>query len=338
MGGSPVSTNSRHRSSLFVITVDTEEDGLWSGSYRRDGHRTDNIAHLPGLSRMLDEYGLKGTYLVTYPVAMDPACRGIIGEVVARGRGEVGSHLHSWCCPPFSELENRLPPYPHSLPAELQRRKLETLTSAIAGAFGQSPVSYRAGRWGFAPSSLSALVSTGHRVDSSVVPGWWQRGRDAPSFARAPQNPYLLSDTDVCRPGAGPLLEVPLTTGFVGAALGVRSGARAVPPWLPGGRSLLKLAGFAILRPADYTAGELVKLTRQAMLERRPVLHLMLHSSEVAPGHSPYSRDLAARDRLLDRLRAVVEVALEAGVRPATLAEVETSFRETARETPTPRV
>ncbi len=297
------------RPSLFLVTVDTEEDGLWTGDYPRHPPCT-NLDSLPVLSRLLDAYDLKGTYLTTYPVAADERAATAVAAATADGRGEVGTHLHPWCSPPFEDLEARHPRFPHCLPPPLQQAKLQELAAMLTRRFGEAPVSYRAGRWGFSATSVAPLLASGHQVDSSVVPGWWMKEPGAPSFTGAPQEPYFLDPEQVLRPGRSRLLEVPVTTGYSGPALG-RLLARRVPAWLPGGRTLAARAGFSILRPALHDERTLATLTRRVMATRPLVVNVMLHSTELAPGHSPYARDAAARDSLLQRLRTIIETALQ---------------------------
>lgn len=297
------------RKCLFLVTVDTEEDGLWSGSYPQDSP-CENIADLPALTRLLDSYQLKGTYLVTYPVTRDAAAVDVLQAAIADGRGEIGTHLHPWCSPPFDPVEMTLPRFPHCLPPTLQQDKLAVLSQAISEQFGRPPVSYRAGRWGFDSSSVQPLLATGHTVDSSVVPGWWMKEPGAPSFRGAPVEPYRMDATNILRQGSSPLLEVPVTTGFTGSLLG-RGLGPALPPWLPGGRTLAAQAGFTILRPALHSGDTLRRLVRQVMAGHPAILNVMLHSSELSPGHSPYAPDTRSRDQLLERLRTIIDTAME---------------------------
>src|SRR5262249_2319894 len=51
---------------LLVLTVDTEEEGRWQGTYPRDGNRVTNIAWLRRLEPLLSEFGIKPTFLVDY--------------------------------------------------------------------------------------------------------------------------------------------------------------------------------------------------------------------------------------------------------------------------------
>jgi len=50
----------------FFITIDTEEDNC--GEYRRAYYDVENINMLPQLQQILDNYGAKPTYLVSWAV------------------------------------------------------------------------------------------------------------------------------------------------------------------------------------------------------------------------------------------------------------------------------
>ncbi len=142
-----------------------------------------------------------------------------------------------------------------------------------------------------------------------------------------------MDASDVLRPGDSPLLEVPVTTGHPGASRVVARASTRIPSWLPGGRSLARLARFTILRPALHGRADLLRLTRACLASGEPVLNVMLHSTELAPGQSPYSRDVAQRDRLLQRLRTVLEAAVGEGhAQGATLSQVPDALA--AREVP----
>ena len=85
----------------LVITVDTEEDN-W-GDYRPTGWTLENIARLPALQRLFDDFNAQPTYLITYPVATDENAAAILGELLQAGTCEIGAHCHPWNTPPFEE-------------------------------------------------------------------------------------------------------------------------------------------------------------------------------------------------------------------------------------------
>lgn len=306
---------------LLVITIDTEEEGRWGGGYAREGHSLENIGWLERLRPLRDEHGLRATYLVTEPVAQDPAARDRLAGFVAAERSEVGAHLHPWCTPPFDEIDRSVT-YAGNLPRPLLRAKLAHLTESIERSFGARPVSYRAGRWGISSSTLEALVDFGYGTDSSLVPLHWEYDADGPSSLSAPSTPYTPDLGDPARPGRSTLLEIPASvvmTGALGAAAGAV--ARRIRP-LPGLGTLLDRLGRCWLRPSWGDPNRLRQATRRCIERGHPVLNVMFHSSELMPGASPYVRDEGELERFLERLRAIVETALEApGVRWATLRE-----------------
>jgi len=314
---------------LLVLTIDTEEEGRWQGTYPREGNRTTNIAWLKRLDPMLAEFGVKPTFLVDYPVVQDPAAREILAEMTAARKGEVGAHLHPWCNPPYDgEGESgaagaSASTYAGRLPAPVLRAKLGALADAIERGFGAAPRSYRAGRWGFSGRSLEVLEELGFLVDTTVIPLRWERGKDAPSFLSAPMVPYFPDRADPFKPGASSVLEVPvpsIVTGRMGPA--VEAAARWLRPF-PGMGTIMEGLGRAWLRPSTGDPDGLRRVA-QAFLDRRlPVLQVMFHSSELMPGASPYVRDAAGLEAFLARLRAVLEIVCAGrGVVPATLLEV----------------
>ena len=96
----------------LVISLDVEEEGLFSGRYPRESAVT-NVAELRRLEFIPRDFGFPLTLLVSYRVARDPAAC----EVLARWRdlhgAEIGVHLHPWSTPPFADLAR-----PEPVPAE----------------------------------------------------------------------------------------------------------------------------------------------------------------------------------------------------------------------------
>ena len=59
-------------SPALLVGIDTEGDNQWSADARRD-QRFDNIYALPRLHAIFRRHGVRPTYVITYPVAKDPA-------------------------------------------------------------------------------------------------------------------------------------------------------------------------------------------------------------------------------------------------------------------------
>src|SRR5207245_9269160 len=102
-----------------------------------------------------------------------------------------------------------------NLAPELQLEKLKRLTAALEDALGAPPPAFRAGRFGLGADAVSALLTCGYQVDSSVTPFVsWERW-DGPPFVGAPLNVYRIGvrrNVRVPEP-RGPLVVVPIAAG-----------------------------------------------------------------------------------------------------------------------------
>ena len=152
----------------LIVTIDTEEDN-WS-RYSATDNPVKNIERLPHLQSLFDIFGVKPTYLVSYPVATSPRSVDILRGFLDEGKCEIGMHCHPWNTPPFEEEINNYNTMLCNLPEELQYKKMENLHKMILRNFGIVPVSFRAGRWGFNQGVARALCRLGYRVDTSVTP------------------------------------------------------------------------------------------------------------------------------------------------------------------------
>jgi hypothetical protein len=268
---------------VVVVTVDVEEEGLWSGVYRAVGNRCRNVAELPRVHEVLAPLGVRPTYLVDYPVATDGAAARVLGELAAGGAAEIGAHLHPWCTPPLSPDGTRgRALFAHRLPPPLLLDKLALLQRAIADAFGTTPSSYRAGRWGFDHTSVPLLERLGFTVDTSVDPLFWNREPGGPEFVRARPWPYRLD-------ARGRLVEVPVSTAFTGRLAGTLERAvRAVAP-LPGLRRCMVRAGLCSLKPEIFPLARMCALADELFVRGVPVFNVMFHSSTALAGATPYA-------------------------------------------------
>ena len=201
------------RETIVIVSIDTEEDN-WYRS--RSGSTVDNIAELRTLAPFLERLGVRPTYFTSYQVAIQPPAADTLREACAGGRGEIGAHLHPWNTPPLDEAFVPRNSMLNNLPAALQRAKLTRLTAALEDAFGLTPRSFRAGRYGFGRETIGALLAGGYHVDSSVSP-YMDFGAmdDGPNFIGAPVAPYFLApDREVTDPAPeSTLLEIPLSRG-----------------------------------------------------------------------------------------------------------------------------
>ena len=131
----------------LILTVDTEEDN-WD-RYSTTDNPVKNIEKIVSLQKMFDQFGIKPTYLITYPVATNPRSITILKKILKEGKCEIGMHCHPWNTPPFEEEINDINSMLCNLSEELVHKKLTTFHQAIGENFDIVPVSFRSGRWGF---------------------------------------------------------------------------------------------------------------------------------------------------------------------------------------------
>src|SRR5919112_6638252 len=146
----------------LLVGIDTEGDNQWDAAARAD-QRFENIYALPRLHALFARHGVRPTYVITFPVAMDAHSATVLRDLKARGDCEIGAHHHAWETPPCTADDVRRHPYAANLPLPQFEAQLAALTAAIAEAVGERPVSYRSGRFGFAASHVSALEREGYR-------------------------------------------------------------------------------------------------------------------------------------------------------------------------------
>lgn len=302
----------------FLITVDTEGDNLWS---RPRTVTTRNAEYLPRFQSLCEKYRLKPTYLTNWEMANCPAFVELGTDVIRRGTGEIGMHLHAWNSPPEFALtpdDDRFQPYLIEYPAAVIREKVKVMTDRLAEVFGRRPTSHRAGRWGFDATYARVLIEHGYTVDCSVTPNVsWQfckgdpSNRGGPDYTDFPESPYFLDPGDIRRPGDSPLLELPVTVirtrrypaaveftrrRLAGSFFGTRVMRKAFP-------------NTAWLMPTGGNGASLLRVLEMVRRERRPYAQFVIHSSELMPGGSPKLPDGRAIDAMYADIEALFQSA-----------------------------
>jgi hypothetical protein len=316
------------RAPAFLITIDTECDNSWARSHTVTTH---NAAYLPRFQALCELYGLRPTYLTNWEMATDPVFQEFGRDVLARGAGEIGMHLHAWNSPPIVPLtanDDLHHPYLIEYPEEQLREKVKVMTCTLEDVFGVKMVSHRAGRFSFDAVYARALVEHGYRVDCSVTPNVsWQSYKGDPSgaggtdFSTFPEAAYFLDLENISRPGALQLLEVPVTVTapFFGQAA---RACRAVleTSWL--GRKVANrlFPRLAWLYPKGNNHRWLSRLLLAAKEKGRDYAEFMIHSSELMPACSPRFPTADSVEALYDTLEALFAMA-HADFRGCTLSE-----------------
>jgi hypothetical protein len=285
---------------LLTVVVDTEEEFDWNAPFSRSSTSVESLAELGRFQEVCEEHKVSPTYVCDWPVITSELGRSTIGSYLERGKCQLGAHLHPWVNPPHDEELSSHNSYPGNLAPDLEREKLEQLTSAITERFGLEPRVYRAGRYGLGPRTAEALEALGYVVDVSPLAGFDLSADGGPDWSSLSAAPYRFGPTKA-------LIGFPATGGFSGW---LNAGAKlhsALHKPLP---SALRLQGILsrigaferiMLSPEGYTLSHMKSLTRALIARGVQVFQLSLHSPSMLPGCTDYARDPQERDALLAR-------------------------------------
>jgi hypothetical protein len=283
----------------FLISIDTEGDDIWSVPEKVT---TENARYLPRFQSLCEQHGLKPTWLTNYEMAESPVFAEFADDVLRRGAGEIGMHLHAWDSPPLMPVprgQAYLPEYSDGP----MRDKVAFITALLEDRFATKMTSHRAGRWGFDARYARILLEQGYRVDSSVTPhvSWAEHpgdpnGPGGPDFTSFPTTPYFLDLDQIDQEGSSALLEVPVSIVPLG---------RGAPDWL---------------RPNGSNREAMHAILGLAQEQQWPCVTFVLHSSELMPGGSPTFETEEDIERLYEDLEWLFAQAA-GSFRAATLAE-----------------
>lgn len=320
---------------ILSVVVDTEEEFEWTAGFSPFNTSVRAMAHVDRGQRIFERYGIRPTYMVDYPVATQPAGYQPLLELVARGTAVIGAHLHPWVNPPHDEEVCEVNSFPCNLGESLEEAKLRELTGAIAGTFGASPTMYKAGRYGFGPSTIGILERLGFELDASINPQMDFSASGGPNFLSFDTSPFLF--------GRSRLLELPCTTAYVGVAgrlapilHHIASSRPLRPARAVGVLARLGVVNKVMLSPEDNTLTEMKQLTKELLRNGTRTFSLTFHSPSLEPGHTSYVRsesDLDAFLRSIDSycefffggLRGIAMTPLE--LKQALLSKVEATAR-----------
>lgn len=302
----------------LVITVDTEEEGLWGGRYPAQGNTVENIEQVPLFQSICDRWGVRPTYLVDAPVVQSPRAVRILRKIADDGRCEIGTHVHPWCTPPTGEFTDARQSFLCNLPESTQRAKIEWMTDAIEQEFGRRPTSFRAGRYGLDEVGAQILIDLGYTVDSSVIPFTDYSAEGGPDYRRHLWRPYRTNGDLRYQRVEGELLEAPVAVGFnwrnFHRAQLLQDSLRQ-PQW-----RRLRLEGLLDrtgvlqrikLSPEQSNAPRMLRLIKRLKEQGSEAIVMMFHSSSLLPGASPYVRSPADLARFLERIDVVCRECVE---------------------------
>jgi hypothetical protein len=284
---SNVLTFDKREAPQLIVFVDAEEEFQWH-TFSSASISVRNIAVQSRAQDILNEFGVKPTYLVDYAVASQVEGYAPLRAMMEAGACTVGAQLHPWVNPPLDEQPTRRNTYQGNLPAALERAKIERLTTTIETNFGVRPTVFKAGRYGAGVNTPAALLANGYRVDASVMPLADFSADGGPDYSGSPVVPYWVDP-------ARRLLEIPNTVGLVGLMDGVdrRSmhallGGVSTSLRIPGLLSRLGLLERIRLTPEGISLNEARRLTLSLFEQGHRLFVLSYHSSSLLPGGAPY--------------------------------------------------
>lgn len=275
---------------LFVV-VDTETEFDWGKPFSRDSI---SVAHTDALDRFQNlcaEFHVRPLYLIDYSVATHTEAVRKLRSWHETGAAFVGTHLHTWLTPPFTEQVTNPNTYQRNLPPELELAKLHTITDVICANFGFHPRIHKAGRYGLGSNSGVILEQLGYSIDCSLSPGFDLTADGGPDWAAAPAGPHWLDRE-------GGVLSLPTSGGFAGT---FGRWGHAIFPWIDhpatqrlrmqGILSRLRLMARLRLSPEGYTLDDMKWITAALLARGVQALTVSFHSPSLQPGNTPYVRD-----------------------------------------------
>lgn len=286
----------------LIVVIDTEEEFDWSAEPDANANLVSAMDYIDRVQGIFEEYGICPCYVVDYPVASQSQGYRLLKQFAQKRQCEIGAQLHPWVNPPQQEVLSRFNTYPGNLPAALEREKLRILTEMIQQNFGQAPVAYKAGRYGFGPNTTGILQELGYSIDLSICPPLDFRSDGGPDYRRFDAHPFWFGGSDK------PILEIPCTGGFIGWAHPV-----AIP--LFGAAQCLhkiKAAGVLsrvgavdrlMLSPEGYTPTEHIKLVKFLYRQGVRTFTWSFHSPSVVPGNTSYVQSEAQLKEFLNSFR-----------------------------------
>lgn len=282
-----------------VVSLDVEEEGLFSGRYATQDCRVENVALLPKLRPLSLELGFPLTLLCAYTVLTNAQACKTLAHMRDSVGAEIGAHLHHWSTPPHSPHNTDGPPErSDTMDRDLLRQRLRALLQAGYDFQGAALTSFRMGRWDLKACVRPMLAEEGILVDSSVTP--LRAFAHGPDHFLAPPDPYWVP----C-PTAPSLLEVPITqVAWLPALAKLWYTLTKALPTAKGEKILdsFKFFGAMSANPVWHSLAVMQMATRLHLARGGKVISLFWHSSEMLAGASPNIPDQAAADALLAKI------------------------------------
>lgn len=282
---------------ILIVVIDTEEEFDWTVEPKRESNSVLAMREIDKVQCIFDEYSIIPCYVVDYPVVSKKEGYELLKQIHNRGGCEIGAHLQPWVNPPYDEELTRRNTFPGNLSKALEREKLKVLGSSIKAKFGIQPKIYKAGRYGVGQNTASILEELGYEIDVSICPSFDFSEEGGPNFTDFDCRPYWFGNSKI--------LEIPLTSGFVGWA-----GTASKPLYkvasklnklkVPGILSRISAVDRLLLSPEGFNHDEHIKITKFLYDRGIRIFTWSFHSPSVVPGCTPYVRNDLQLHHFLD--------------------------------------
>ena len=282
-----------------IVSLDVEEEGLFSGSYAATGCGVRNVALLRRLAPLTHELGFPLTLFCAHTVFTNAEACSHLAWMRDHCDAEIAAHLHHWSTPPLDSAQEAPahmapkhgPPIrTDRLPTDLLSQRLRTLLDAGRDFQGAPLTSFRMGRWDLKSSVRPLLAEQGITFDSSVCP--LRVFKDGPDHFLAPCDPYWLDDAPNLL--ESPVTQIALSRGLARLWHSCAKGA----DWADS----FHFWGALSPNPVWHSAAVMRAATRLHMARGGRVLSLFWHSSEMLPGGSPNIPNQQAADALYNKI------------------------------------
>ena len=319
--------NSPSSKPSFIVTIDTEADNAWDNPTEIN---IENMKAIPRFQDLCEKYDITPTYLVAYECATRDEAIKVLKPILDRGKCEIGHHLHVWSTPPFQRDNGSgvdldwIQAYQSELPDSLFFEKSEVLKKAIEENYGVSPKSHRAGRLGVDKRTIKWLMKNNFTVDSSILPlinysDKEDRNSNGPNFYFEENDPYILKDS------GRKIFEIPISIDDtpqtincllkIAVAFGIIESRIAY-------KILRKMGGGTSLVPStDFTKEMYARTVEKHLLLRRPLVTLLLHSTEISFGHSPLTSTKEGLENYFNTLENTFNLAKKNGLQSKKLMD-----------------
>jgi hypothetical protein len=317
---------------LFSMTVDTEEEWDWDAGWPTTGLATSNIQQLPRFHKLCTDHRVATTYFTNWAVLQDKEALHVIQNLAQQDGTEIGMHIHPWNTPPLTGPVTSRDTFLHNLPESLISAKLDTLYRLFV-QLGLTPTSFRGGRYSSGGPIHRFLRDRGFLVDASVVPFTTWKDDGAPDYRHRGLHPVRCPPRHA---GDQPFWEIPLTLGFTRRpfSLWARGYNWIEHSWLRrlrliGVAEKIRLVRKAWLNFEDPKGERMLPFLKLLRRMKLPCICFTVHSSSLVAGLGPYTRTKADETRLFARVEEVFATLAEwPEFQPATVTAIARNLEE----------